>query len=566
MGGAVAAVEQGFVQREIEEAAFRWNEQVESGERVIVGVNRFAEDGQGEGRAAADRPGRRAAPAGANGARAGRAKRRGGGGRARGGPPCRRRAREPAAADARGAPRPRHDRRDLERAPRRVRDVRRAARLVSPPEHRKFSHPQPTRPRVSQTMRSSTREESECDEDVIAVLLVCGVATATALASGPIDGRPGPEQLAAAVRAPVGERRVHEVARSPSATRSTGIGSSGSGRPAGVREPARQRSRCCPTMRSPTLSASLDHGATGAFVSKWMIAERSLRVAAGRDLISKVATWNAATSSHNAPAKGVSIGRLCSATSRPVRPSMTGALGSATTDRCSSAARKSATRAARSRTPKSGISWELPALGKYSFENAVANPATGRTNGRRRHRRLDPRPGLRLCRREEGDRQPGRAGRPHGRQLYGIKVPGVPVEPANTGVPSGTRVHRGGSRERLQPDGRADPGGERHGGCDGMVPAGGRGLGSHSTPTTSTSPSPRTSLARASCTGFVLQIPRTLRRAARSTSCSRGSRPGAPLSGSTCSTTSRSTPVATSMLQEDPGGQDYLARIWQYGI
>ena len=32
-----------FVQREIEEAAFRHNEQVESGERVIVGVNRFTE-------------------------------------------------------------------------------------------------------------------------------------------------------------------------------------------------------------------------------------------------------------------------------------------------------------------------------------------------------------------------------------------------------------------------------------------------------------------------------------------------------------------------------------------
>jgi methylmalonyl-CoA mutase N-terminal domain/subunit len=43
LGGAVAAVEQGFVQREIEDAAFRWNQQVESGERVIVGVNRFAE-------------------------------------------------------------------------------------------------------------------------------------------------------------------------------------------------------------------------------------------------------------------------------------------------------------------------------------------------------------------------------------------------------------------------------------------------------------------------------------------------------------------------------------------
>jgi methylmalonyl-CoA mutase N-terminal domain/subunit len=43
LGGAVAAVEQGFVQREIEEAAFAYTQQVESGERVIVGVNRYEE-------------------------------------------------------------------------------------------------------------------------------------------------------------------------------------------------------------------------------------------------------------------------------------------------------------------------------------------------------------------------------------------------------------------------------------------------------------------------------------------------------------------------------------------
>jgi methylmalonyl-CoA mutase N-terminal domain/subunit len=43
LGGAVAAVEQGFVQGEIEEAAFSYTAQVEAGERVIVGVNRFAE-------------------------------------------------------------------------------------------------------------------------------------------------------------------------------------------------------------------------------------------------------------------------------------------------------------------------------------------------------------------------------------------------------------------------------------------------------------------------------------------------------------------------------------------
>jgi methylmalonyl-CoA mutase N-terminal domain/subunit len=43
-GGAVAAIEQGFVQDEIEQSAYRYQQDVESGERVIVGVNRFAED------------------------------------------------------------------------------------------------------------------------------------------------------------------------------------------------------------------------------------------------------------------------------------------------------------------------------------------------------------------------------------------------------------------------------------------------------------------------------------------------------------------------------------------
>jgi methylmalonyl-CoA mutase, N-terminal domain len=43
LGGAVSAVEQGFIQDEIEQAAFQWQQDVESGERVIVGVNRFTE-------------------------------------------------------------------------------------------------------------------------------------------------------------------------------------------------------------------------------------------------------------------------------------------------------------------------------------------------------------------------------------------------------------------------------------------------------------------------------------------------------------------------------------------
>jgi len=41
LGGAVQAIEQGFVQHEIESAAFRWQQEVETGNRPIVGVNVF---------------------------------------------------------------------------------------------------------------------------------------------------------------------------------------------------------------------------------------------------------------------------------------------------------------------------------------------------------------------------------------------------------------------------------------------------------------------------------------------------------------------------------------------
>jgi methylmalonyl-CoA mutase N-terminal domain/subunit len=45
LGGAVAAIETGWVQEQIEESAFRYTREVEAGERVIVGVNRFEEEG-----------------------------------------------------------------------------------------------------------------------------------------------------------------------------------------------------------------------------------------------------------------------------------------------------------------------------------------------------------------------------------------------------------------------------------------------------------------------------------------------------------------------------------------
>ncbi len=42
MGGALAAIERGFIQNEIQEAAYRYQQAVESKEQIVVGVNEFA--------------------------------------------------------------------------------------------------------------------------------------------------------------------------------------------------------------------------------------------------------------------------------------------------------------------------------------------------------------------------------------------------------------------------------------------------------------------------------------------------------------------------------------------
>jgi methylmalonyl-CoA mutase N-terminal domain/subunit len=49
MGGTLAAIESGFIQREIQESAYRQQVAIDSGTAVVVGVNRFTEDDKGSG-------------------------------------------------------------------------------------------------------------------------------------------------------------------------------------------------------------------------------------------------------------------------------------------------------------------------------------------------------------------------------------------------------------------------------------------------------------------------------------------------------------------------------------
>jgi methylmalonyl-CoA mutase N-terminal domain/subunit len=48
-GGAIACVRSGYFQREIEESAFRYQQAVDRKEKVVVGVNAYASEGQGDG-------------------------------------------------------------------------------------------------------------------------------------------------------------------------------------------------------------------------------------------------------------------------------------------------------------------------------------------------------------------------------------------------------------------------------------------------------------------------------------------------------------------------------------
>jgi methylmalonyl-CoA mutase N-terminal domain/subunit len=44
MGGSVSAIEQGFIQNEIARSAYEYQRKIESGEKIIVGVNKFLID------------------------------------------------------------------------------------------------------------------------------------------------------------------------------------------------------------------------------------------------------------------------------------------------------------------------------------------------------------------------------------------------------------------------------------------------------------------------------------------------------------------------------------------
>jgi hypothetical protein len=121
-----------------------------------------------------------------------------------------------------------------------------------------------------------------------------------------------------------------------------------------------------------TLGVTRAHGGKGAFVSKWVISKDDLSVVSGQDLIQNVATWDASTSSYNAPAKGVVFNRFCSATLPDVSALYAGN-GLGYSGRLFMNGEETSGGRAFAHG-LDGTSWELPRLGKLAFENSGARP------------------------------------------------------------------------------------------------------------------------------------------------------------------------------------------------
>ena len=120
------------------------------------------------------------------------------------------------------------------------------------------------------------------------------------------------------------------------------------------------------------------HGAKGAFVSRWIVRTADLTVLSGEDLIHQIATWNAAAGRWNAPAKGVALARLCSATLAPRSAFFDPASGLGYDSRIFTDGEENGTAGRAFAHLLDGTSYELPRLGKLSWENSVPSGDTGR--------------------------------------------------------------------------------------------------------------------------------------------------------------------------------------------
>jgi Uncharacterized protein conserved in bacteria len=125
------------------------------------------------------------------------------------------------------------------------------------------------------------------------------------------------------------------------------------------------------------------HGQAGTFVSKWVFNKSDLSVVSGADLMQRVNLWNPVTSSYTTytstfPATAAAMGRFCSGDLAPVSAYYNSATGKGTQERIylngEETGSEGRVMAHIATGPNAGNSYEVPALGKASWENYVASP------------------------------------------------------------------------------------------------------------------------------------------------------------------------------------------------
>lgn len=189
-----------------------------------------------------------------------------------------------------------------------------------------------------------------------------------------------------------------------------------------------------------TAGAVRAHGAAGAFVSEWNIDAQDLSVDSGRDLIQQVATWNTGTSAYDAPGTGVAMNRLCSATLAPVSAFYDPGSGKGYDGRIFTSGEEGGGESFSRAFAHvlDGTSWQLPALGRLAYENLAARPAASESTVVASQD--DSTPGQVYIYKGEkaGTGSPvQRAGLTDG-VLYGVKVDGLRTEAESSTVADGT--------------------------------------------------------------------------------------------------------------------------------